>query len=153
MNRSIQLMVTSLLFLWELPQTVLGMLLYMILKNRRQIVGIEREAHRIYLETPNTGVSLGLLVFWTPAGNRFWYLKNDCRMHEFGHARQSAMLGPLYLFLIGIPSLSRVIYRWGYYRIKGESWKKYYYGYPENWADILGGVRDPKRSDINAELL
>ena len=149
MNRSIQLMVTALLFLWELPQTVLGMLLYAILKKRNQIVGIERESHRIYLETQNTGVSLGLIVFWTPAGNRFWYLKNDCRMHEFGHARQSVRLGPLYLFLVGIPSMSRVIYRWGYYRIKGKSWEKYYFGFPENWADILGGVMDPKRCDIH----
>lgn len=148
MDRSVQLIVTSLLLLWELPQTALGMLVYSILKKRRQIVGIEKENNRIYLETINTGVSLGLFVFWTPAGNRFWYLKNDCRMHEYGHARQSVRLGPLYLFLIGIPSLSRVIYRWGYYRITGKNWKKYYYGYPENWADILGGVRDPKRSDI-----
>ena len=148
MNIVFPYLITALLLVWELPQTMLGLMVYAFIKWRHKVKDSDVENHRLYVETQNTGVSLGLFVFWTPDGNRFPYLKNDCRMHEYGHAQQSLMLGPLYLLLIGIPSLSRVFYRWAYYKIKGESWKKYYFGYPENWADILGGVRDPKRSDI-----
>jgi len=153
MNKTIQHLVKALLFMWELPQTLLGLMVYAILKNKHRIVRIEKEKHRLYLETINTGVSLGLFIFWTPAGNRFWYLKNDCRMHEFGHARQSVRLGPLYLLIVGIPSLSRVFYRWLYRKFMGRNWQKYYFGFPENWADGLGGVRDPKRCDICEEFL
>lgn len=43
------------------------------------------------------------------------------------------MLGPLYLVLVGLWSIIRAglnLYRNG----------QYYNGYPENWADKLGGV-------------
>lgn len=101
---------------------------------------MEPEAHRIFIETPNTGVSLGWFIFWTPAGNRFAQLTNDCRMHEYGHAKQSAMLGPLYLLVVGIPSLMRVLYRKWHIKKYGYNWQNYYKGFPENWADRLGGV-------------
>lgn len=53
--------------------------------------------------------------------------------HEYGHFKQSMMLGPLYLVLVGLWSIIRAglnLYRNG----------QYYNGYPENWADKLGGV-------------
>jgi hypothetical protein len=128
------------LFIWELPQILLGLLVFVVMKYKKRIVKVESESHRIFIETPNTGVSLGWFVFWTPAGNRFAHLKNDCRMHEYGHAKQSAMLGLLYLLVVGIPSLSRVFYRKWHYKKYGYNWTNYYKGFPENWADKLGGV-------------
>lgn len=148
MKNAIQFIFTALLFMWELPQILLGLVVYVFLKNRQRIVSIEQEGHRFFIETPHTGVSLGWLIFWTPAGNRFPYLKNDCRMHEYGHARQSVMLGPLYLFVVGIPSLSRVFYSCWYRKKYGRSWENYFNGFPENWADKLGGVLDLKRSNL-----
>jgi hypothetical protein len=64
-------------------------------------------------------------------------------MHEYGHSRQSAMLGPLYLLVVGIPSLMRVAYSRYYRKKHGHAWKRYFDAFPENWADTLGGIRKP----------
>jgi hypothetical protein len=136
------------LFIWELPQNLLGFIVFLIMKGRKKIVTTEKEAHRLFIETTNTGVSLGWFVFWTPAGNRFQYLTNDCRMHESGHALQSVKFGPLYLIIVGIPSLSRVAYSKWYYRKYRRGWKNYFNGFPENRADKLGGVTDSVRRAI-----
>jgi len=139
-----QLLILLALFFWELPQTLSGLLVLAYMKSRGQIIRIEKNKYRMFIETPKTGVSLGWIVFWTPSGNRFEHLTNDRRMHEYGHARQSAMLGPLYLIIVGIPSLSRAIYSRWYRRKHGHSWKNYFDAFPENWADNLGGVTIPK---------
>lgn len=129
-----------LLFAWEFPQIIVGLGVYAWMKARRMVVHIETENYRVFIETRTTGVSLGWFIFWTPAGNRFAELTNDCRMHEYGHARQSVMLGPLYLFVVGIPSLLRVIYSKLYFRKYHRHWPGYFSGFPENWADELGDV-------------
>lgn len=53
--------------------------------------------------------------------------------HELGHRKQSRMLGPLYLFVVGIPSVVRFIYR----RLRGKDYAWYIAGYPESWAERL----------------
>lgn len=55
--------------------------------------------------------------------------------HELGHCRQSMMLGPLYLLVIGLPS---IIWAWLGDRIAPD--RSYYWFYTERWADRLGGV-------------
>ncbi len=139
-------MIIPLIFIWEFPQNLLGLAVYLKMKNLRKVKRIEKEAHRYFIETPNTGVSLGWFVFWTPAGNRFSCYNNDCRMHEYGHARQSVILGPLYLLLVGIPSLLRALCSRWYRKKYGRNWEKYFNAFPENWADKLGGVLTPKIS-------
>jgi hypothetical protein len=140
------------LFIWELPQILLGSFVFIFMKIRRRIVKTEKYKHRFFIETINTGVSLGWFVFWTPNGNRYYFLKDDCRMHEFGHAKQSAMLGPLYLLLVGIPSASRAIYGKWYRKRYGQNWDFYFDGFPEYWADRLGGVTNPRRSDFREQV-
>jgi hypothetical protein len=51
------------------------------------------------------------------------------------------MLGPLYLLVIGVPSSLRAGYAAARYLVTKEPWDGYYDGFPENWADRLGGVR------------
>jgi hypothetical protein len=144
MKATLKFLILPFLFTWELPQNLLGMMVYVIMMNRKNIINTEKEAPRLFIETPDTGVSLGCFVFWSKTGNRFPHLTNDCRMHEYGHALQSVMLGPVYLILVGIPSLSRVVYSKWYFKKYGRSWKNYFNGFPENWADKLGGVIIPK---------
>ena len=129
-----------ILFIWDLPQNILGLIVLAVYKKRNKVVSTRQSGRRLYIETPGTGVSLGWLVFWTSAGNRFTHLENDCLLHEYGHARQSALLGPLYLVIVGIPSVLRALYsRWHKKRF-GKRWENYFNGFPENWADRLGGV-------------
>jgi len=60
--------------------------------------------------------------------------------HELGHTKQSRLLGPLYLPVVGLPSISRAAYALVHREVTGKQWTGYYEGYPENWADRLGGV-------------
>lgn len=137
------------LFFWELPQNLLGIFVLGVLKNRHRIKHIQFDRHRFFVQTVNTSVSLGNFVFWSPLGNRYANLVNDCRMHEYGHARQSAILGPFYLLIIGIPSMLRVLYSLWYLKKHGVSWKNYFKGFPENWADKLGEITEIKQKKLS----
>lgn len=57
--------------------------------------------------------------------------------HEYGHTIQSLILGPLYLFVIGLPSLL-----WAglpvFQRRRHDRHVSYYSFYPEKWANALG---------------
>ena len=62
----------------------------------------------------------------------------DIAAHEYGHTFQSLLLGPLYLFLIGIPSSCWALrYRkhGAAYAAKGVAYTS---RYPENWAESWG---------------
>jgi hypothetical protein len=137
-----KLFVLPLLFLWELPQNFLGIMVFAIMKLRKTTLKIQAYNHLLCIETKNVGISLGWFVFWTPSGNRFSHLEIDCLLHELGHARQSVFLGPFYLLIIGIPSLARVFYGRIYSWKHGVGWTGYFTGFPENWADRLGGVKN-----------
>ena len=57
--------------------------------------------------------------------------------HEYGHTRDSRMFGPLYLIVIGLPS---IIWAWMYGTIIKPTQNGYYKFYTEKRADRLGGV-------------
>ena len=123
-------MIKLLLYLWQLPQEIIGFFLVLILKGKQTKYGIIG----IYT-VPNlfhSGISLGDYIIFD---SRIEISETDV-LHEYGHQLQSRMLGPLYLLIVGIPSLIRNIYS----RIKKKDNKWYYSRFPENWADKLGGV-------------
>ena len=62
---------------------------------------------------------------------------SDYIKHEYGHTLQSKILGPLYLFVIGLPSL---IWAGCFEDYRKENKISYYDFYTEKWADKLGGV-------------
>lgn len=101
-------------FTWELPQTLAGWLFTL----GRALVGkVDRVdalggitfATRI-TEKGCMGVSLGTFVdlwdgHWLRDGEMGLVLSNQLCMHEFGHTADSQRFGPLYLPVIGLPSL------------------------------------------------
>lgn len=122
-----------LLYLWQLPQNLIGLLVILITNAKKTDAEFEYVANDF---TP-FGVSLGnYIIFGGTVRNENSY------KHEYGHHRQSLYLGWLYLFIVGIPSLIGNIWD----RIAHKKWtvKKrinwYYSRFPENWADNLGGV-------------
>lgn len=57
--------------------------------------------------------------------------------HERGHQKQSRILGPLYLPVVGLPSALLNLAS----RKSPRLAKRYYRRFPEAWADYLGGVK------------
>lgn len=125
---------------WEAPQTVLGAVMLGAEAVRGRVVDIEIEDGRLVVESVGTGISLGHIVFWSRENSRWNDLDVRNRAHELGHTQQSRMLGWLYLPLVGLPSISRAAYALIYREVTGRQWTRYYEGFPENWADRLGGV-------------
>lgn len=125
-----------ILFIWQLPQNLLGFIL------SRGGVQFKNQEHTIYFKKRffNSGVSLGQYIILDEVFKYANDLQNAID-HEIGHSKQSLYLGWLYLLVIGLPSLFRNIYS----RIfkKNEAW--YYSDFPENWADKLGNVNRKTR--------
>ncbi len=140
-------MINPIWFLWELPQDLLGLLVWLAV--RKRVMGRETEGGRILLRVPDFGLSLGNFVFWAtadPAGFSEPSDRPDNRLHELGHASQSRRLGPLYLLAVGLPSVCRFLYAHLYRQRLGKTWTGYFNGYPENWADRLGDQSDRRQA-------
>lgn len=121
--------VKFLLYLWQLPQNLIGLLLVAILKPESSSDFVR--ARLYYASRMSGGISLGRYIIVRPtivddSGRSVW--------HEYGHCRQSMYLGPLYLLVIGLPSLI-----WAAVWQPGNG-TSYYDFYTEAWADKLGGV-------------
>lgn len=142
-----------LLALWELPQNLLGGALLGVSYLRGGVSAIEVEHGRVFVQAPGVGISLGLFVFWFDSGNRYFKPDPLMRRHEYGHTFQSRWLGPLYLPLVGVPSTARACYALLYREVTGRRWLGYYDGYPERWADELGGItRQERRRALESRI-
>ena len=125
--------------IWQLPQHIIAYAI-MIVNHKSIKQMVNKDGIRYYLvnHLSNCGISLGNYIFLDSDGN-FSY---KTIKHEFGHQKQSLMLGPLYLIVIGLPSIIGNIV----FRIKDKYFKKYYDPYSyykqpwEAWADKLGRV-------------
>ena len=125
-----------LLFLWQLPQNVLGLAVVLAVRAQKT-----PKYANVYVTTHfNFGVSLGYFIIF---GAKDYFVMNVDVQHERGHAKQSSYLGPLYLLLIGLPSILFNIYD----RLFHKKWPysdryDWYYALPwEAWADRLGHVK------------
>jgi hypothetical protein len=101
----------------------------------------ENAGKHLFLETDSFAVSLGRYIFWSKTMDRNQGDFRSNKAHEYGHAIQSVLLGPLYLPIIGVTSLSRVAYDRIYRLLWKRQWGGYYKGFPEHWADRLGNKR------------
>ncbi|MFW5994889.1 MAG: hypothetical protein ACOCRN_02170 [Spirochaetia bacterium] len=151
---------------WALPQTLLGFCLFLVV--RMFDSGAKSRVYRLSTVLTRTtllggGVSLGMFIFSLDYRRAFGrpVRQAQARMdaHEWGHVVQSCMLGPLYLPVVGVPSIVRAaILRSSRRRTRRHSrgtvhgtaarrdasW--YYRGYPEAWADRLAGIDRERRT-------
>lgn len=124
-----------LLYIWQLPQNLLGLIMVAI-TGFGLPVDIRGNNHRLpssllFLNKQmRGGISLGRYIIM----NGSYAGDTNSWMHERGHSVQSMMLGPLYLLVIGLPS---VLWAAWWNEKRGVS---YYEFFTEKWADILGGV-------------
>ncbi len=115
---------------WGLPQTLAGAVLFLVFLRSRHF----RYRGAVATQWPLAGgVSLGLFIFVS--------YESLC-YHEYGHTLQSLMLGPLYLPVVGLPSL---VWAALYKRSRRARRHAYTSVFPENWAETLGSGKDAPR--------
>ena len=129
-----------LLYIWQLPQNIIGGLVLLFCKLCYGIneciyydwtLGIENKYKYYVCKKFSGGISLGNHII---VSSDYWLTVK----HEIGHQKQSSYLGPLYLFVIGIPSIIWA----GLYGTKLFPYTKneYYKFYTEKWADELSNI-------------
>ena len=111
------------LYAWQLPQNLLGWGIKTVLR-------LKNEGNGIYHWKAWSGLSLGDYIFVNARASDLMI------RHEAGHRRQSVILGPLYLLVVGLPSLV-----WASSKKTGLFKDRDYYSfYTERWADRLAGI-------------
>ena len=122
----------SIKWLWQFPQNMLALCIEGILCQAAYREGKAGNNIIIVNNILPSAMSLGDYLFVNPMSSQ------RTIQHECGHSKQSDILGPLYLIVIGIPSLlhnivhylcSKIGIKWNYYRF-----------YTEYWADKLSGI-------------
>jgi len=109
------------LILWQLPQYLLAKILLVIYRPTRYVDDYDRVWW--YCSRFPGAISLGSVII--KGFGKGW----ECLIrHEKGHSIQSLHWGPLYLLVIGLPSILSASF--------GIRWP---YGWPEEQADRLGG--------------
>ena len=119
------------LFLWQLPQNLVALAIMPFLGK------LQKVAYRNYCiglagkRFPNDagGISLGNFAFFHPdtAHDEF-----TIRHEMDGHTVDSKIFGPLYLLVIGIPSILHIIFM--------KKGGRYYDFYTERWANKHAGI-------------
>ena len=130
----LKMFLSMLAYLWQLPQNIVGIIVRLFYEQTNSLLYKDKTV-RVCKTFPG-GISLGdtVIVRKFPHDTKTW----NTVKHEWGHTRQSLYLGPLYLFIIGIPSLI-----WAtFYQYDSSNPNGYYTEfYTERWADKLGNVQ------------
>lgn len=142
MKKIIRYIKNSIKWLWQFPQNILALCLEGILCEAAIRDG-EVDGNVIIrnIVLP-TSVSFGDYIFTTPLSSR-WAIQHEC-----GHSKQSDILGPLYLVVIGIPSVVHNIVHKICKKL-GINWD-YYKFYTESWANKLAKI-DSRNSFMISE--
>jgi hypothetical protein len=124
-------------YLYQLPQNLLGLILIVLFRGKKLQ---DYNDKKVYLVKGYFIISLGDYILISKRWYNSWDVYSPWvdrfLAHEYGHCRQSEILGPLYLIIVGIPSFI-------FNQISQHNRKfavNYYNRFPENWADKLGKV-------------
>lgn len=126
------LWVDVFLFIWQLPQNLLGILWLNVniicYYGVNHMTRIDDTIDWYEIPTKSGAVSLGKFIISHENAGYYSTIK-----HELGHCKQSLYLGWLYLIVIAIPSLI-----WcGVWQYTN---KPYDWFYTERWANKLGNI-------------
>ena len=122
---------------WGFPQTLIGFIVYLVCHKYPHST-----YHGCIVTRWRRKDSLGM--------GMFLFLGSDdpgIRVHEFGHAVQSLILGPLFLPIMGIPSIlwcNLPIFQ----RLRRDNSISYYRFYPESTANRLGSWISGETCDL-----
>jgi len=117
-------------FTWGSIQTFIGAIGWLLCIPFRKKTFIFENAIVTIIGKRWGGISFGAFIFLCEELDSEYYHK-----HEYGHCLQSLMLGPLYIIIIGIPSIC-----WAGFgkKYREENGLTYYDFFTEKWANYLG---------------
>ena len=121
---------------WGIVQNIAGavMTVALLVKNPRRRRFAYHGALVVEWETSGGSMAMGMFIFF---GHRGRADAAQVLVHEYGHTVQSCILGPTYLFVIGLPSVL-----WanlpGLQRSRWENDRSYFDFYTEKWANRCG---------------
>lgn len=124
----------SLLFVWQILQNIIALAMMPFLGEKR-VIEYNKDKHCFVIEGEKMsgGISLGSFIYLS----RYSAKQKTSIMHELGHVADSHLFGPLYLFVIGLPSiLWAVLHTY----CKVFSKRCYYSFYTEKRANKNAGV-------------
>ena len=127
MKKILRSFFSVLLYIWQLPQILLGLCLLLAYRAKKfdTIQGI------YYFKGSMGGaISLGQIVITSQYNST----REEIIKHEFGHTVQSKILGPLYLLIIGIFSGTHA---WLDCKTCKTHPDGYYHYWTESWANKL----------------
>lgn len=126
-----QLMYTLIQFTWGILQNLVGLVMFLVCK----MLGYKSKKYKNAIVTKWNNkygsVSLGMFLFVTDDEDE------ELVAHEYGHSLQSLFFGPLFLFVIGLPSICWAAFGDNYMKKHN---KTYYDFYTEKFANELVGL-------------
>lgn len=129
MENILKIIVTILLWGWQLPQNIVGLVFLLFIREKILLKRIG--SVKIYTSPKMSGgISLGSYIFL----NSRYKTNAQTINHEYGHCKQSMILGWFYLLIIGFPSIIHAVLC----KCRGKS---YYHFYTEKWADKLMHIK------------
>ena len=126
MKKFLNYLLGFILILWQLPQCLLGLVIYPFL-GKKKLVKYENFCWAFEAERMSGGISLGCFIFLSPYSAK----RETTIAHEYGHVVDSMIWGPLYLLVVGLPSLLNAWFRFT---------ECYYSWYTEKWANKHAGL-------------
>lgn len=131
-----------LLFIWQLPQNIIAVLMLPFL-GKLELIACRNYTFCFIGEKMQGGISLGSFVYVSKSLSKY----ETHIAHELdGHTVDSKYFGPLYLFIIGIPSIC-----WAGLR-NTKKHPNYYTFYTEKWANKHAKLKVIKRSNSYYDL-
>ena len=115
------------LFLWQLPQNIIALVMMPFL-GKLNLIKYENYCFAFEGKKMSGGISLGSFIFLSPSSAK----RETTIAHEFCHVKDSHKFGWLYLFVIGILSLG-----WAAFKPKD---KCYYSFFTEKRANKNAGL-------------
>jgi hypothetical protein len=124
-------LVFGLLFIWQLPQNIVA-LFVMLFSKTEGVIAYRHYCFALKTKMPKRagGISLGSFALISPSSAH----DEETIRHELdGHTVDSKIFGPLYLLVIGLPSILHLLFY--------DHRKNYYDFYTERWANKHAGLR------------
>jgi hypothetical protein len=115
-----------ILFIWQLPQNLVALVMMPFL-GKLKLIKVDNYCFAFSGAHMSGGISLGSFIFLSDYMGQI----NRYVAHEMGHVFDSHIWGPLYLFVIGIPSILNAIFNFT---------DCYYDFYTERWANKHAGL-------------